>query len=453
MKPALEDRLADLAAGVQWRDLPPVVRDYAESLTVDALANAVAGRAAETAAEFESASALLAGPGRHAVCAGQPLAAWAAAGQNAYQMTAYTMCDVYRPALCHVTPEVVPAALAAAEMAGASGAAFLLAVAVGLEVTTRVCLALDYPAFRGRGWHSPGVAGAFGAAAAAGRLLGLGPRAMTACLGLAGAHAAGTFAAAGTVAVKFHQVNGARSGLGAAVYAAGGFAGSRRVLTAADGGILSAYSGGGTAGRAISGLGETWELREISMRAYPAASTLQSLVDCLLSEEARSVAAPSQASQVAVWLPARAHQLGQGGWDTQLAAMQSARFITAAVLHRGSCWLDSFGSGPRADPDVTGFAARCVDVRLDEELAEGAVRLRVSGRGGDHALERAYPHGDSRDPLTSAEVVAKAARCLAAGLPAERCDAALAALSGLRSADGIGQLTGPMSAEAGTAAR
>ena len=95
----------------------------------------------------------------------------------------------------------------------------------GYEVTTRVCLALDYPVFRALGWHSPGVAGALGAAAAAGRLLGLDAGRMNGCLGLAGAQAAGTFAAMGTVAVKFHQANGAR-GLAAALYAANGFAGS-----------------------------------------------------------------------------------------------------------------------------------------------------------------------------------------------------------------------------------
>ena len=108
-----------------------------------------------------------------------------------------------------MTPEVIPAALAAAELAGSTGPDFLLAAALGLEITTRVCLALDYPAFRARGWHSPGVAGAIGAAAAAGRLLGLDRDQMTGCLGLAGAQAAGTFAAMGTVAVKFHQANGA----------------------------------------------------------------------------------------------------------------------------------------------------------------------------------------------------------------------------------------------------
>jgi 2-methylcitrate dehydratase PrpD len=373
-------------------------------------------------------------------------------------MTAHTMCDVYRPALCHVTPEVVPAALAAAELADASGREFLLATALGLEVTTRVCLALDYPAFRARGWHSPGIAGALGAAAAAGRLLGLDTTAMIGCLGLAGAHAAGTFAAMGTVAVKFHQVNGARAGLAAALYAASGFAGSRHILTASDGGILASYSGGGTPERAVADLGASFELSNISMRRYPAASTLQALVDCLLSADARQAypdgpasaagmpAGEGQVSGVRVWLPTHAYQLGSGGWHSQLAAMQSARFVASAVLHLGDCWLETFSADRRADPEITGFALHNVQVAVARDLDEGAVRLTLSGPATDLELARNYPRGDARDPLRVPEVHAKAARCLAAGLSPGKSAAALAALIDLGSASDLRSFTDAVAA-------
>ena len=65
----------------------------------------------------------------------------------------------------------MPPALAIAERDGLSGRDLLVALAAGCEVTTRVGLGLDYPEFRKRGWHGPGVIGPFGAAAAVGRLL------------------------------------------------------------------------------------------------------------------------------------------------------------------------------------------------------------------------------------------------------------------------------------------
>ena len=55
--------------------------------------------------------------------------------------------------MTHVTPEVMPPALAIAERDGLSGRALLTAIAVGCEVTTRVGIGTDYPKFRARGWH------------------------------------------------------------------------------------------------------------------------------------------------------------------------------------------------------------------------------------------------------------------------------------------------------------
>lgn len=80
---------------------------------------------------------------------------------NAYQITAITVCDVYRPNHCHVAPEVVPPALAVAEGRGATGTELVSALAVGMEVTVRIARGIDYAGFRRRGWHSPGVIGGY----------------------------------------------------------------------------------------------------------------------------------------------------------------------------------------------------------------------------------------------------------------------------------------------------
>src|SRR5262249_61403004 len=84
---------------------------------------------------------------------------------NGYLITAVTMCDVHRPTLTHITPEVVPPALAIAERDGLGGRALLVPLAAGFEAATRVGIGLDYPAFRARAWHRPGRIGPFRAAA------------------------------------------------------------------------------------------------------------------------------------------------------------------------------------------------------------------------------------------------------------------------------------------------
>src|SRR3712207_7543071 len=54
----------------------------------------------------------LGGPRTSTVLAGHPSSLAGAALINGYQVTAVTVCDIHRPTLCHVTPEVLPPALA-----------------------------------------------------------------------------------------------------------------------------------------------------------------------------------------------------------------------------------------------------------------------------------------------------------------------------------------------------
>ena len=106
----------------------------------------------------------------------------------------------------------------------------LLAVATGLEVATRVAVGTNYPAFRNRGWHSPGVVGPFGAAAAVGKLLSLDAERQRNAFGLAGSQSAGTFAHWGTPTIKFHQCRGAVSGLLAGLLGEQRFRSSEEIL-------------------------------------------------------------------------------------------------------------------------------------------------------------------------------------------------------------------------------
>ena len=172
----------------------------------------------------------------------------------------------HTPFTLHVTPEAIPAALAIAERDASSGRDLLVAIAAGCETTTRIGIGLDYPEFRKRGWHGPGVIGPFGAAAAVGRLLRFDAETMAKAFGLAGSQSAGTFAAWGTPTVKFHQCRGALSGLMAALLAQQKFVATREFLTARDGGLYNTYSNGGRPRR--RSLGERWELEQIALRLW-----------------------------------------------------------------------------------------------------------------------------------------------------------------------------------------
>lgn len=405
----LEDTLASWIAGIGHEDIPPAIRGRAATMVLDAIASSFAGRATSGRPALETLADRLGGPGDSTVFGGGGLSLVGATLLNGYQVTAATICDVHRPTLCHVTPEVIPAAFAAAEQAGVDGRTFLTAVTIGMEVTVRLGQAFDYPVFRAHGWHAPGVTGAFGAAAAVARILDLDSLRTRHALGFAGGQAAGTFAALGSSGVKFHQARGAVSGLLAALLAESGFDAAEAILTAPDGGLFHAYAEGGLPERLLGGLGETWQFQEISLRRWPAASSIQALIDGMLQLVDREPIDVATVREVRVGLPEGSYRLnGTSGWGDQLSAMQSSRYVAAVVLHDRRLWLDQFAPARTADPVVGDFAATRVRVTVDTALPPAGVSIEVERNDGSvAAIQLAVPRGDPAAPLTLADVEAK----------------------------------------------
>jgi len=264
--------LAGFFADLRYDSLPAAVRERVTDIVLDTVASALAGRHGDETAQIEALADAIGGPKTSTVIAGPKQSLAGATLVNGYQVTAVTVCDIHRPTLCHVTPEVVPPALAVAEERGASGRDLLVAVATGLEAVVRAGAGMRYKSMRARGWHSPGVIGPFGGATAVASLLGLDAARFQNALSLAGTQSAGTFAHWGTPTIKFHQSRGAYSGLLAGLLAEQGFKAGPEIFTADHGGLFNLYSDGGDPAAAVAGLGEDWMLNTISLRLWPAAS-------------------------------------------------------------------------------------------------------------------------------------------------------------------------------------
>lgn len=432
----VEGRLAAFAAGLEWEALPGSIRDRVGDIALDAIASALAGSCASGLEPIEGLADQL-GSGSSCTVIGDGRASLLGATlRNAHQTTAVTVCDVYRPALCHVTPEVVAPALAVAEERQIHGRELLAAIAVGLETTVRIGRGLDYPRFRERGWHAPGVIGPFGGAVAVGRLLRLDQSRMLDALGLAGSQAAGTFAALGTPTVKFHQSRGAVSALIAALLAERGFRASDEILTAEDGGLLATYSGGGDGEAIVSDLGGDWELEQISLRGWPLASSLQTVVACAQELRNRHQLSPDDVTMLTVSLPETGYALsGQRGWDDPLTAQQSARYVAGVVLTDGECWLAQFSERRIADEHLTGFLAERTDARREDAIPPSGAMITVNTRDGmTLTVQRDIPPGDPRDPLSSADVRAKLSKAAGSAGIGDRCDEIITAFDALSSA-------------------
>jgi 2-methylcitrate dehydratase PrpD len=402
--------LAQFVSALRYEDIPQRVRDHCKNLLLDALACAVSGRLGEETGQAAAFASALAQSRESSVIGSDPLSLAGATLLNAYLITATTMCDAHRETMTHVTPEVVPPALAIAERDGLSGRALLTAIAAGCEVTTRVGIGTDYPKFRARGWHGPGIFGPFGSAAAVGSLLKFDADTMARSFGLAGSQAAGTFAAWGTPTVKFHQCRGALSGLMAALLAQQQFVATREFLTAKDGGLYNAYVEGGKPEAVTADLGSRWELEQIAMRLWPSATLIQGMNTALFDILDKQKVDAAQIRKVRVGMSKPAFDM-HGGFNTYKAkfeALLSAHYTAAAILHDRSLTLAQFEPKRYDDPKLRRFAAEQVEVRADASVSGSQAVVDIEMADGKTLSARCqHPLGAFENPLSRGQIEQK----------------------------------------------
>lgn len=414
--------LADFVTGLRLVDVPDRTLQRTKELLLDAVGCAVAGHRGEETGQIEAFVERLGGGGDSTVIGRErPSDLLGATLLNAYLTTAVTVCDVYVPAHCHITPEIVPPALAIAEREGARGEDLLLALVTGLEVTSRIARGLDYPSFRARGWHAPGVIGPFGAGAAVGKLLGANRDQMSHILGLAGSQSAGTWAAWGTPTVKFHQTRGAGAGLLAGLLGMEGFKSSDDILANPDGGILPTYSGGGNPAAITEGLGDHWELEQISLRLWPGGTPLQTIltgVDDLFRLGWNVAAEDVERVTVAVApgvYDAHARFVEPSG---TFESLLSIHFVVTVFLHERGLWLDHVGPDHYANPQLRTFQRERITLRPDPGIPATRCRLEIESKEGVAQISVEAPKGHPDNPASRDELIDKFRRCTGGRLEA-----------------------------------
>ena len=173
---------ADLSAYVvktRFQDLPGAATIAAKRSLLDAIGVTLAasGLSPECRPFIELAIASGGTPEATIIGFGNKLSAPLAALANGAMAHALDFEDAYDPAPCHPNAQMIPAALAIAEATGASGREVVAALAVGCDLVCRLGLSLTV-SFDTFGWYPPPILGAYGAAAAAGKLLKLTPEQM-----------------------------------------------------------------------------------------------------------------------------------------------------------------------------------------------------------------------------------------------------------------------------------
>lgn len=295
------EALARFTASIDTAALPVAIVRRAQACLLYGLA--VATASAETKPPHMAAAALDAeghlATGRSTrLLDGKRNTAVCAAFANAVLMHARTQEDAHPAG--HLGVVIVPAALALAEHVDASGNELLAAIVAGYEVALRIGRDHVADASR-RGLRSTPLYGVFGAAAAASRLLRLGPHETMNALGLA-ANAAGglrEFVQAGTEEFPFHAGMAARNGISAAFLAQAEVVAAPTSLDGAAGFFRAFGDAGTNYGRRIEQrLGQDFELEQVTYKPYPTCQFHRSVVRGVLHLRERSQGAELQSMRI-----------------------------------------------------------------------------------------------------------------------------------------------------------
>jgi 2-methylcitrate dehydratase PrpD len=436
MTDARRDTTAELAsfvAGLSLDAVPKDVREHAKDLLLDAIGCQLAADHGDETSMFNAMLDAVGGDGPSTVVGAPRTRAMAAAVLlNSFRTTAVTACDVYAPADLHTTPEIVPPVVALAERERSSGADTLLAVVAGLEVITRLARGFDYPEFRRRGWHSPGIVGPLAAAAASAVVLRMSPEATTHAMAVAGSTAAGTWAASSTPTVKFHQARASLTGFLSAMLAYEGFTGSSAILTHEQGGLFVAYAPGDPAA-VVADLGREWELQRISLRLWPGGARLQPSMTAASRVGVEDPIAWEEIESVLVKVaPAMgAMQTWAARPKGTFAALASIPYAVAVTLRYGSPGVEHFGAASYENPEIVDFLEQ-ITVEGDADVPTLGATIEVTGKDGRvHAASVETPKGHPRSPATRDELTAKVRRCAPQRMSAESVDELLKRVRGI----------------------
>ena len=408
----MTQRLCEFAAGTQLTDIPADVRHDCARTVANALATGVAAaRHPEIARLAGALGELSPDHGGTQLATRDRLPVLWAALVNGMAIHIQDFDDTHLAADTHVGATVLPAALAAAELTGASGGLLLTGVAVGMEVALRVALGV-VPAAFSRGWHVTSIVGRIGAAVAAGRILGLDASQLRSAVGLAATQADGVQAAFGSTVKSWHAGKAAADGLEAALLAAAGMTGPACPIEGRRG-FLAIMTAAPRPDRVTTGLGESWECARLSFKPYACGVVAHPAIDAAIALHSALVGQPGAVAEVTAGVnPVVFDVMGITEPTTGLQGKFSVIHCVAAGL------LDGY-AGPRQFTDSRVRAADAQALRRvtrgqpDPGLAKDAAWVRVRLRDGSELRHDVlHATGSVDNPLTDEDIRMKAARGL-----------------------------------------
>lgn len=409
--------LASFIANSNWEDIPESVRHEGRRTLINYLASALGGCQEPAVQNSIAVLSQFSGTAEATLIGrSERLDILNASFINATASNLFDFDDTHFPTIIHPSAPVVPAVLALAERQHRSGQDMLHAQILGIEAECRLGLAVS-PWHYAHGWHITSTCGVVGAAAAAGKMLGLDSQRMSVALSLGATQACGLLESLGTMAKSVSVGNAPRNGIVAAFLAKQGFLAAPNTL---DGkyGFINVMGNKPNPGAILLELGSRWESARIAFKPYPCGIVLHPVIDALLALREEHELTTEKVTMVTVRAhPLLAQRTNRKSPRNGCEAQVSLQHVAAVCLMQGAAGILQFTDAYAIHHDVVDFGNR-VEIQDDLNIAIDAADVTLRTSDG-RILNKTIKHslGSLGRPMSDAQLESKLRELAAYGAP------------------------------------
>ena len=402
----------------QFQDLPEAVVDNTKRFILDSIGVALAGCNAPGCREVVDLVKEWGGkPEATIMSYGGKVPSPSAAMVNSMMMHALDFDDTLDESALHAHVSVLPAALAAAESSGnISGADLINAVALGVDMVCRLGLSTRRPL----AWIRTATCGAFGAAVAAGKVMGLDREKLSHALGIAYSKTAGNAQCLidGGLVKRMQPAFSAQSGVLSAFLAQKGITGAKDFLEGQYGFFNLYESGDYNKEKLAEGLGKEYQGTRLSIKPYPSCRMTHASIDAALAVKSDYTIEPASIEEIVVHVSKMAQEMvGQPfaiRENPQVDAQFSIPYTVATAILGGDVRLEDFEKASIGGASVLDLAKK-VRVIADPALPArdmDRARVIVQARSGTYEMTTTTMKGSPGNPLSNEECIGKFLKCV-----------------------------------------
>ena len=410
-------KLAQWAAALRYEDLPQSVVHEALRYLLDSIGCALGGLRQEDTHIALDVLNTIGGQGPCAVLGTDrrtdPVSASLA---NALMIRVMDYNDIYWQQDPSHPSDIIPAALAGAELMGSGGRELIVGIVIGHEFEMRLCEAA-IPGIRERGWHHATLT-AFVSPIVMGRMLQLPWQQIQHAIGISGSrHCTLGAVTAGKLTMMKNTVDpmATQSGVFAALLARGGYTGPEHVIDGKEG-LVHVFGPDWDLDVLTSRLGDDWRIERCGMKAYPTEALTHTPISAVLGLVLEHDLNPGDIAHVEIRSLARAADIlaDPSKYDprSKETADHSLPYCIAAAIVDRQVTPAQFEMARILDPVIRAQLPK-IKVVADPEIEAvfpALQRTHVTielNDGTRHHRSLDFPKGNPRNPLTDAEIEQK----------------------------------------------